>query len=42
MRTALKGLTAACHGNVPVAGCPILDALNDPADGAPPTPAAEE
>lgn len=27
MRDALTGLTAACHGDGPTDGCPILDAL---------------
>lgn len=42
MQAALAGLTAACHGDGPAAGCPILEALNDLADGATPAPAAEE
>lgn len=28
MRDALSGLIAACHGDGPAAGCPILEALN--------------
>ncbi|MDB5311305.1 MAG: merR1 2 [Gemmataceae bacterium] len=32
MRDALTRLTAACHGDGPASGCPILEALNDPDD----------
>ena len=45
MRDALSVLTAACHGDGPATGCPILEALNDPndrADGDDLAPPAEE
>ena len=34
MRDALSVLTAACHGDGPATGCPILEALDQPNDGA--------
>jgi len=34
MRDALSVLTAACRGDGPASGCPILEALNDTTDGA--------
>jgi Hg(II)-responsive transcriptional regulator len=45
MREALSVLTAACHGNGPATGCPILESLNNPDDdgaGGDTTPPAEE
>ncbi|MBA4066946.1 MAG: heavy metal-responsive transcriptional regulator [Isosphaera sp.] len=35
MRDALSVLTAACHGDGPATGCPILEALDIPEDDGP-------
>lgn len=42
MRDALSGLIAACHGDGPATGCPILGALRNPNDAAGDPPSAEE